>query len=162
MRIITALAMTVFLTACSSQEAEKVEVAKTADVAPVEVKAAAIEKPMTSKEAIKFEILEKEMTNSDMQELIGVKFRIDNNSGRELTGVKGTIVFFDKFNDEIIQLNFSDDTLDMPVKGWTEAWLDFPYNPYISGDVKFMETDLEDMTYEFRSHTILFADGSTL
>jgi uncharacterized lipoprotein YehR (DUF1307 family) len=158
-KLITALAMTVLLTACGNEEVATTEQPTTE---PVEVKSAATEKPMKSKEAVKVEILEKEMTNSDIQELISLKFRLENDSGKELAGVKGTLVFFDKFNDEVIKFDFSEDALDMPVKGWSEFWLDFPYNQYISNDVKFMAADLEDMTYEFRYHTILFADGTTL
>lgn len=158
-KLITALAMTMLLTACGNEEVATTEQSTTE---PVEAKAAAIEKPMTSKEALSLEVLEKEMTNDDIQKFMSIRVKMQNESGKELTGVKGTIVFFNKFKDEIAVFNVTDDKLDLPVNGWSDGWLDFPYNPYMSGDVNFMETDLEDMTYEFRPHTILFADGSTL
>lgn len=157
-KLITALAMTALLTACGSDYAQTTEQPTTE---PVEV-GVATEKPMTSKEAVSLEVVEKEMTNMDIQKFMSIKVKIQNESDKELTGVKGTIVFFNKFKDEIAVFDFTDDKLDLPVNGWSDGWLDFPYNPYMSGDVNFMETDLEDMTYEFRPHTILFADGSTL
>lgn len=156
-KLITALAMTVLLSACGSEEVATTEQTTSE---PVEVEVAA--KPMTSKEAVSLEVIEKEMTNMDIQEFMSIRIKIQNESDKELTGVKGTIVFFNKFKDEIAVFDFTDDKLDLPVNGWSDGWLDFPYNPYMSGDVNFMETDLEDMTYEFRPHTILFADGSKL
>lgn len=158
-KLITALAMTVLLTACGNEEVATTEKPTTE---PLEVKLAATEKPMTSKEAVSLEVIEKEMTNVDIQKFMSIRVKIQNESNKELTGVKGTIVFFNKFKDEIAVFDFADDKLDLPVNGWSDGWFDFPYNPYINGDVNFMETDLEDMTYEFRPHTILFADGSTI
>lgn len=159
-KLIAAVAMTVLLTACGTGEVNTTEQATTA---PVEVEAEKVE-PMVfaKKEPVLVEVLDKKLIAGDFESFMRLNLAINNNSDKEVAGIKGAFVYFDKFGDQIIRLDFSNDALNIPAGGFADGTVEWDYNQFMDSHIQFMQTDLNDMKYEFQADTILFADGTTL
>lgn len=153
--IIIALSLALLLTACGSDDAQTTQQATTA---PVEVKAAVAPKS----EPIVLTVGQQSLTDTDFQDFMSLELSVKNTTDKELTGIKGSIVYFDKFGDQIISLDISDDQIDLPAGQTFTATYDWEYNEFINEHNRFINGDLNDMTYKFRADTILFADGTTL
>lgn len=154
-KLITALAMTVLLTACGSDYAQTTQQATTA---PIEVKADVTPKG----EPILLTVGQQSLTDTDFQDFMSLELSVKNTADKELTGIKGRIIYLDKFGDQIISLDISDDQIDLPAGQTFTATYDWEYNEFINEHNRFINGDLNDMTYKFQADTILFADGTTL
>lgn len=154
-KLIAVLAMTVLLSACGNEEVATTE--QTTNE-PVEVKADVTPKA----EPIILTVGQQTLTDTEFQDSITIELSVENTTDKELTGIKGRIVYFDKFGDQIISLGISDDQIDLPAGQTFTATYDWDYNEFINEHNRFINGDLNDMTYKFRADTILFADGTTL
>jgi|26BtaG_2_1085354.scaffolds.fasta_scaffold01743_5 hypothetical protein len=105
--------------------------------------------------------LEKIVREVDGESRFGVRLLIQNNSDKDITGIKGKMLYFDKFDDVIISLSVKNEDIYIASGESLDAGPNWEYNQYNSSHVQFMNTDFDDMRYEFQLDTVLFSDGSS-
>jgi hypothetical protein len=86
---------------------------------------------------------------------------IENKSDRDIRGVKGTVIFRDLFDDEILRLGLSLDKAVAAGEKKTISGYGLEINQFMDNHVKLASTDYKDLKFEFVPEAIVFADGTT-
>jgi len=114
------------------------------------------------KKAVAVTVFDKNLIKGDWQSYINLNIDFKNNSGKNIEGIKGGFKFYNKFDDLIIYLTFTDDKTNLKAGQSVEKDLSWDFNEFMEEHIKFMDTDLKDMKYEFVPDSILFEDGTKL
>jgi hypothetical protein len=90
-----------------------------------------------------------------------IKCAYENTSGKDIRAFRGKLRFTDLFGREIYQSGL---TISDPIKAGVKAtWTGtIKYNQFEDDDVKFKNTDLQDMKVEWLPSSVIFADGTRL
>jgi hypothetical protein len=112
-------------------------------------------------EAVMVSCYEKGFTKYDYQEYITYKFVLKNKTEKDLRAVKGTLMFFNLFDDEIKRISF---VYDQPILAGQEVtWnATTEYNQFIDSDQALKNKDLKDMKLSWKPEKLIFVDGSSL
>lgn len=89
-------------------------------------------------------------------------FSVTNHTDKEIKGVQGTANFKDIFGVLILPLNcdFTGTTIEVGETVQIDD-LSLDCNQFMDDHMKLYNTALEDLTFEYEVHTIVFADGTT-
>lgn len=86
---------------------------------------------------------------------------VENKSERDIRGVKGTIIFRDLFEDEILRSGLSLDKAVAAGEQKTIGGYGLEINQFMDDHAKLATTDYKDLKFEFVPEAIVFADGTT-
>lgn len=114
------------------------------------------------RKAVTVTVFDKSLIKGDWQSYINLDVDFKNNSGKNIDGIKGGFKFYNKFDDLIVYLTFTDDQIDLKAGQSVENELSWNFNEYMDEHIRFIDTDLKDMRYEFVPESIIFEDGTKL
>jgi len=110
--------------------------------------------------------IEKVFYKADFQnriyhDVIEVVFIFENKGSRDIKAFKGEAIFKDAFGEAIKTSNL---VYDGGIKaGQRKKWYgDIRYNRFMNDQVRFKNTELENMKFEWRPEAIIFSDGSRM
>lgn len=114
---------------------------------------------------VKVKVTSKTVTpkNSDnwiFSNYVNFVFKITNNSNKAIKGVEGTLIVYDLFDKEIIQMgcDFTGNTIASG-KTITEDDLSYECNEFIDEDMKLFNTDYKDLKFKYEVESIVFSNG---
>lgn len=101
-----------------------------------------------------------DLTSGHVSEFLEMNFTVNNHSEKDISAVQGVIIFKNIYGDEIMRMNWSDDTtiganssMDIIGKG-------LDYNRFMNDHVLLNNTPFEKILFEFKPERILFMDGT--
>ena len=86
---------------------------------------------------------------------------VENKSERDIRGVKGTIIFRDLFEDQILRSGLSLDKAVAAGEKKTISGYGLEINQFMDDHAKLATTDYKDLKFEFVPEAIVFSDGTT-
>lgn len=112
-------------------------------------------------ESLTFALTEKGFTEYSYQEYITYTFTFKNKTDKDIVGVKGSVTFFDIFDEKIKSLSLSYD--DGVKAGKTinyKAQTD--YNQFKSEDTKLKNTELSKIKVVWEPEQLIFSNGEKI
>lgn len=104
---------------------------------------------------------EKGFTKYNYEDYITYKFIIHNKSDKNIRAVKGSLTFYNLFDEKIKSLNLVyDQTIKTKEKVTYNATTD--YNQFKDSDKALKNKDLEDIKVKWFPEKVIFEDGTTL
>ncbi|WP_333646560.1 zinc ribbon domain-containing protein [Lacrimispora sp.] len=123
---------------------------------------------MKSEQYAKIVVVDKSATPKDtskwlFNDYVNMVFEITNNSDKDIKGIEGALTISDLFGKEILRVgcDFTGNTIKMG-ETHTESDLSYECNPFIDEDMKFFNTDYNDLQFSYDILSIVFSDGSTI
>jgi hypothetical protein len=112
-------------------------------------------------ESVTFALTKKGFTEISYSDYITFTFTFKNKTSRDIDGVKGSVTFYDMFDEEIKSLNLSyDDGINA---GKTVNYLaSMDYNQFKDGDKRLKNTELEKMKVVWEPEQLNFSDGEKI
>ena len=109
-------------------------------------------------ESLTFAITKKGFAKTNYQEYITYTFTFKNKTDRDIAGVKGSVTFYDMFDEKIKSLNLSyDDGIKANKTINYKATTD--YNQFKSEDKKLKNTELSKIKVSWEPEQLIFSDG---
>ena len=105
-----------------------------------------------------FALTKKGFAEYSYQEYITYTFTFKNKTDRDIAGVKGTVTFYDMFDEKIRGLDLS---YDKGIKaGKTINYkAQTSYNQFLSEDKKLNNTELSKIKVTWEPEQLIFSDG---
>lgn len=112
-------------------------------------------------ESLTFALTKKGFAEYSYQEYITYTFTFKNKTNRNIAGVKGTVTFFDMFDEKIQSLSLSyDDGIKAGKTVNYKAQTD--YNQFVSEDKKLKNTELSKIKVTWEPEQLIFSDGEKI
>ena len=109
-------------------------------------------------ESLTFALTKKGSAEYSYQEYITYTFTFKNKTDRDIAGVKGSVTFYDMFDEKIKSLNLSyDDGIKANKIINYKATTD--YNQFKSEDKKLKNTELSKIKVSWEPEQLIFSDG---
>jgi hypothetical protein len=112
-------------------------------------------------ESITFALTKKGYSEYNYQDYITYTFTFENKSNKDILGVKGSVTFYDIFDEKIKSLSLS---YDNGIKsGKTVNYrAQTDYNQFMSDDKKLKDTELNKLRVVWEPEQLIFTDGEKI
>lgn len=112
-------------------------------------------------ESITFALTKKGYSEYNYQDYITYTFTFENKSNKDILGVKGSVTFYDIFDEKIKSLSLS---YDNGIKsGKTVNYrAQTDYNQFMSDDKKLKDTELNKLKVVWEPEQLIFTDGEKI
>ena len=112
-------------------------------------------------ESITFALTKKGYSEYNYQDYITYTFTFENKSNKDILGVKGSVTFYDIFDEKIKSLSLSyDNGIESGKIVNYRAQTD--YNQFISDDKKLKDTELNKLKVVWEPEQLIFSDGEKI
>ncbi len=112
-------------------------------------------------ESITFALTKKGYSEYNYQDYITYTFTFENKSNKDILGVKGSVTFYDIFDEKIKSLSLSyDNGIESGKTVNYRAQTD--YNQFISDDKKLKDTELNKLKVVWEPEQLIFSDGEKI
>jgi|TARA_B110001450_G_scaffold216549_1_gene210176 hypothetical protein len=112
-------------------------------------------------ESITFALTKKGYSEYNYQDYITYTFTFENKSNKDILGVKGSVTFYDIFDEKIKSLSLSyDDGIKSKKTVNYRATTD--YNQFMSEDKKLKDTELNKLKVVWEPEQLIFSDGEKI
>jgi hypothetical protein len=112
-------------------------------------------------ESITFALTKKGYSEYNYQDYITYTFTFENKSNKDILGIKGSVTFYDIFDEKIKSLRLSyDDGIKSKKTVNYRATTD--YNQFMSEDKKLKDTELNKLKVVWEPEQLIFSDGEKI
>ena len=112
-------------------------------------------------ESITFALTKKGYSEYNYQDYITYTFTFENKSNKDILGIKGSVTFYDIFDEKIKSLSLSyDDGIKSKKTVNYRATTD--YNQFMSEDKKLKDTELNKLKVVWEPEQLIFSDGEKI
>ena len=112
-------------------------------------------------ESITFALTKKGYSEYNYQDYITYTFTFENKSNKDILGIKGSVTFYDIFDEKIKSLSLSyDNGIESGKIVNYRAQTD--YNQFISDDKKLKDTELNKLKVVWEPEQLIFSDGEKI
>lgn len=112
-------------------------------------------------ESITFALTKKGYSEYNYQDYITYTFTFENKSNKDILGVKGSVTFYDIFDEKIKSLSLSyDNGIESGKTVNYRAQTD--YNQFMSDDKKLKDTELNKLKVVWEPEQLIFSDGEKI
>jgi len=108
-------------------------------------------------DAINIKLLKRDFVEMNYSESLYFEFQYTNKTEQTIKAFKGTVMFYDIFNEMLLSVEIEYLKPIKPGETVTEDGY-WDYNPYIADNVKFKDQPDEDVSYKVNISEILYLD----